>query len=175
MQRFALVILMFALAACGSSGGSGPHTSAASIAYVAGGDPTAAQTSPCKLFTTAQLKAGLGIDVQTGALEQGALEPTCDWAPQGDGPAVLAAVKKASEANFNSDLSGPVADNYHRTAPVVGTDSVWFGTSDDQKSSISLLVLSGGYQYQMTVGNYAKIGDAATVKAKLLALAQAEF
>lgn len=88
---------------------------------------------------------------------------------------MVAAVRKASESSYDSDLSGPVAHDYQRTSPVVGDDSVWFGTAADEKTTVSLLVLQGGYQYQVSVGNYSNAGDETTVKSRLLALAGSEF
>jgi hypothetical protein len=117
----------------------------------------------------------LGVDVQAGKPEPGALSPTCQWLPSAAGPTVVAAVRKASAASYDSDLRGPVAHDYQRTSPVVADDSVWFGSVADQKTSVSLLVLNGGYEYQMTVGNYSSAGDETTVKSKLLALAGSEF
>jgi hypothetical protein len=170
------------VAGCSSSGtgsGGSPAPNAAGSGSAAqsvpGGDPIAAQKRPCALFTQDQLHSALGIDVQPGKPEQGAISPTCQWLGTGTGPTVVAAVRKATESSYDSDIKGPVGHDYQRTAPVIGDDSVWFGSTDDQKTSVSLLVLKGGYQYQMVIGNYSSVGDETTVKSKLLALAGNEF
>lgn len=171
-----LVVVAAMLTGC-SSGTSGTGASAPTgtgSPAPSGGDPVAARKHPCALFTADQLHRALGVDVQAGKPEAGALSPTCVW-PGTSGPTVVVAVRKATESSYDSDLSGPVAHDYHRTSPVIGDDSVWFGTADDQKTSVSLLVLHGGYQYQMTVGNYTSAGDETTIRSKLLALAGSEF
>jgi hypothetical protein len=165
----AAAVLVVACSSSKPSGSSAPNTP------VPGGDPVAGRTDPCKVFTVDQLKQGLGADVQAGHAVPGSLQPSCQWLGGNGGPTVVATVSKATEANYDSDLTGPVAHDYQRSSPVVGDDSVWFGSADDQKSSVSLLVLKSGYQYQLTVGNYASIGDEATTKQKLLAVARGEF
>jgi hypothetical protein len=180
--RAGVVLAAATLAGCSSSGTSGTGSPAQSAPVSGsaaqsgpGGDPIAARKHPCALFTADQLRSALGVDVQAGKPEQGALTPTCQWLASAAGPTVVAAVRKASESSYDSDLRGPVAHDFQRTSPVVAEDSVWFGSAADQKTSVSLLVLSGGYQYQMTVGNYSSAGDETTVRAKLLALAGSEF
>jgi hypothetical protein len=179
------VIVTATLSGCSSSGTSGAGSpapsgpvsgsSAQSSGAASGGDPVAARRHPCALFTSNQLHDSLGVDVQAGKPEPGALSPTCQWLGSSAGPTVVAAVRTASESSYDSDLCGPVAHDYQRTSPVVGDDSVWFGSAADQQTSVSLLVLKGGYQYQISVGNYSSTGDETTIKSKLLALAESEF
>ena len=189
-RLFLVALSAGALAACSSSSSTPPSApsapvSASSPASTAppgatlttsagstGGGPVAARQDPCALFSTDQLNSAFGLKFGAGAEEQGSLLPTCDWNDVTAGTGFVAAVKKADEPNFDSDLSGPVSDSYERTSPVVGDDSVWFDPSSTD--SVSLIVISAGYQYQVSIGLGAS-DDKEQRRTQLLALAGSVF
>ena len=159
------------LAACGSS--SAPAGDAPpSVPANPSGGAVAAQHAPCALFSTDQLDQVFGLKFSPGQAEQGSLQPTCDWYDTAAGVSAAAAVKKSSEASFDGDISGPLGKDYERTKPVLGDDSVWFDPAS--KDSVSLIVISNGYRYQVSIG----VDSGSTTdqrRTQLLALAQATF
>jgi uncharacterized protein DUF3558 len=165
-----LALAAAALAACSSSS-SAPAGSSSLPANPHGG-PVAAEHDPCALFSAGQLSSAFALTFADGTAEQGALQPTCDWYDTGAGVSAVAAVKKSTEANFDSDLSGAVSKDYQRTSPVIGDDSVWFDPKSTE--SVSLIVIEDGYRYQVSVG--VRASDSADLRrTQLMTLAKAVF
>jgi len=159
------------LAACSSSSAPAGN-SAPSVPANPSGGAAAARHAPCALFSTDQLDSAFGLKFSAGQAEQGSLQPTCDWYDNAAGVSAVAAVKKSSEANFDSDISGPIGKDYERTKPVLGDDSVWFDPA--AKDTVSLIVISDGYRYQISIG----VTSGSTTdqrRAQVLALAKAIF
>lgn len=170
--RLGLVALGAAtLAACSSSSAPAGDSTPSVPANPSGG-AAAAQHAPCALFSTDQLDSVFGLKFSAGQPEQGSLQPTCDWYDTAAGVSAVAAVKKSPEPNFDSEMTGPVGKDYERTKPVLGDDSVWFDPASTD--SVSLIVISNGYRYQVSIGvNSGSTTDQR--RTQLLALAQATF